>query len=101
MLESASAAGWTAPFWRVKAEGPAAVAALFGEGFTGKQGSYRIQSPHIAYRIRTGGFADGALVHQHDIIDYLMAQNCSVGTGLLYRALFEFADCHIENILNQ
>ena len=101
VLEAATAAGRAAALGRVKAESAGAIAPLFCQGLFCKLRPDRIEGAYITDRIRPGGFTYRTLIDQHDVIDKLVSTNGRVRAGLFYGALLEFADCHVEHILNK
>ena len=65
MLEAVPAAARAAPVAGVEAERPRRVAALDGDGLGREALSDGVERADVARGVRTGGLADGRLVHEH------------------------------------
>ena len=100
-LEAVAGAGRTTPLAGIEAEGSSRVAALPGQRLGAEETADRVQSPDVAGGIRAGGLADRRLIHQHNVVDQLVAPDPPVHAGGFGRPALELAQGVVQHVMHQ
>ena len=101
VLEAVAAAVRAAPVAGIEAERAGRVAAHLGGGERGERLADRRQHADVARRVGARRPAERRLVHQHDLVDVLVADDLAVRSGRLGGLALELQQRGIQHVLDQ